>query len=212
MLLIKMSCALYTVARVCVLNDDILCTFMMVKIRIFILFVLFVSFSTREKRDEFFSLKRKRLLTRLTAEAVQGAALALERVDDIHGGDGLSAGVLGVRHRIADHVFEEHLEDTSGLFVDETRDALDATTARETADRRLRDALDVVAQHLAVTLGATLPETFTTFTATGHCEYVLYLFLNDDLNGRFRFVFRVFLCFFVCFVGVTSQFCYRECI
>ena len=105
----------------------------------------------------------------LAAETVQGAALALERVDDIHGGDGLSAGVLGVRDRIADHVLEEHLEDASGLFVDETGDALDTTTASETADRRLRDALDVVAQHLSVTLGATLPETFTTFTATGHC-------------------------------------------
>lgn len=118
MLLIKMSCALYTVARVCVLNDDILCTFMMVKIRIFILFVLFVSFSTREKRDEFFSLKRKRLLTRLTAEAVQGLALSLQRVDDIHGGDRLSSGVFGVRNRITDNVFQEHLQDTSGFFVD----------------------------------------------------------------------------------------------
>lgn len=118
MLLIKMSCALYTVARVCVLNDDILCTFMMVKIRIFILFVLFVSFSTREKRDEFFFLKRKRLLTRLTAEAVQGLALSLQRVDDIHGGDRLSSGVFGVRHRITDNVFQEHLQDTSGFFVD----------------------------------------------------------------------------------------------
>jgi hypothetical protein len=39
-----------------------------------------------------------------------------------------------------------------------------------------------------------------------------YLFFNDDLNGRFRFVFRVFSCFFACFVGVTSQFCYKECI
>ena len=95
--------------------------------------------------------------------------MALERVDDIHGGDGLSAGVLGVGHGIADDVLEEHLEDASGLFVDETGDALDTTTASETADRRLRDALDVVAQHLSVTLGATLPETFTTFTATGHC-------------------------------------------
>ena len=120
MLLIKMSCALYTVARVCVLNDDILCTFMMVKIRIFILFVLFVlfvSFSTREKRDEFFSLKRKRR-TRLTAEAVQGLALSLQRVDDIHGGDRLSSGVFGVRHRITNNVFQEHLQDTSGFFVD----------------------------------------------------------------------------------------------
>jgi len=83
----------------------------------FVCFVL-VSFSTREKRDEFFSLKRKRLLTRLTAEAVQGLALSLQRVDDIHGGDRLSSGVFGVRNRITDNVFQEHLQDTSGFFVD----------------------------------------------------------------------------------------------
>ena len=95
--------------------------------------------------------------------------MALERVDDIHGGDGLSAGVLGVGHRIADDVFEEHLEHTAGLFVDETRDALDATTACETAVRRLRDPMDVITEDLAVTLSAALPKTFTTFTTTRHC-------------------------------------------
>ena len=41
---------------------------------------------------------------RLAAEAVEGAALALERVDDVHGGDGLAAGVLGVGHGVADGV------------------------------------------------------------------------------------------------------------
>ncbi len=87
-----------------------------------------------------------RARARLAAETVQGAALALERVDDIHGGDGLSASVLGVGHGITDDVLEEHLEDTAGLFVDETGDALDTTTASETADRRLRDALDVVTE------------------------------------------------------------------
>eukprot|EP01043_Picozoa_sp_COSAG02_P058917 COSAG02_NODE_7415_length_3025_cov_8.518797_1_plen_70_part_10 len=30
---------------------------------------------------------------RLATEAVEGAALALEGVDDVHGGDGLAAGV-----------------------------------------------------------------------------------------------------------------------
>eukprot|EP00964_Phaeocystis_antarctica_P151704 scaffold119363_cov57-Phaeocystis_antarctica.AAC.2 len=52
----------------------------------------------------------------LTAEAVQGAALALERVDDIHGGDGLAASVLGVGHGIADDVLKEDLKDTTGLL------------------------------------------------------------------------------------------------
>ena len=106
----------------------------------------------------------------LTAEAVQGAALALERVDHVHGGHGLAAGVLGVGHRIADHVLQEHLEDTAGLFVDEAADALDATTACETADGGLGDALDVVPEHLAVALGAAFAQSFTSFTSAGHRE------------------------------------------
>ena len=56
----------------------------------------------------------------LSAEAVEGLALPLERVDDIHGGDGPSAGVLGVGDRVTDDVLKEDLEDTTGLFVDET--------------------------------------------------------------------------------------------
>jgi hypothetical protein len=47
------------------------------------------------------------------------------------------------------------------------RDTLDTTTARETADSRLGDTLNVVTQDLAVTLGAALAETFATFTT---CE------------------------------------------
>ncbi len=65
----------------------------------------------------------------LAAEAVQGAALALEGVHDVHGGHGLPAGVLGVGDGVTDDVLEEHLEHAAGLLVDEARDALDATAA-----------------------------------------------------------------------------------
>ncbi|KAH3942269.1 hypothetical protein HBH98_212480 [Parastagonospora nodorum] len=54
----------------------------------------------------------------LTTETVEGTALALERVDDVEGGDGLALGVLGVGDGVADHTLEERLEDTTGLFVD----------------------------------------------------------------------------------------------
>ncbi len=73
----------------------------------------------------------------LTTEAVEGLALALERVDDVEGRHGLAAGVLSVGHGVADDVLEEHLEDTAGLLVDEAGDALDTTTASEAADRGL---------------------------------------------------------------------------
>ena len=82
--------------------------------------------------------------------------MPLEGIDDIHGGDSLPLGVLGVSDGISDDVFKEDLEDTAGLLVDESRDTLDSTTTRQTPDGGLGDALNVVTQHLAVTLGAPL--------------------------------------------------------
>ncbi|KAI8491235.1 hypothetical protein Bbelb_308680 [Branchiostoma belcheri] len=54
----------------------------------------------------------------LATEAVQGATLAFESVDNVHGGDRLALGVLGVCDRIADDILEEDLENASGLLVD----------------------------------------------------------------------------------------------
>ena len=45
----------------------------------------------------------------LSAESVEGASLALEGVDDVHGGDGLALRVLAVRDGVADDVLQEHL-------------------------------------------------------------------------------------------------------
>ena len=109
----------------------------------------------------------------LTAEAVQGAALPLQSVDHIHGGDGLPLGVLGVGDSITDDVLQEHLEDTTGLLVDEARDTLDSTTASQTADGGLGDALDVVTQNLAVTLGASLAQSLASLSTSGHVDECL---------------------------------------
>ena len=104
----------------------------------------------------------------LTSETVEGLSLALEGVDDVHGRDSLTTSMLGVGDGVTDDVLKEDLEHTTGLLVDETRDTLDTTTTSETADGGLGDALDVIAKDLAVTLGASLSETFTSFSATGH--------------------------------------------
>ena len=106
----------------------------------------------------------------LTAEAVQGADLALERVNHVHGGHGLAAGVLGVDHRVADDVLEEHLEDTAGLLVDKAGDALDAATAREAADGGLGDALDIITEDLVVARGAALAESLASLYASRQCR------------------------------------------
>jgi hypothetical protein len=104
----------------------------------------------------------------LAAEAVQGASLAFQGVDDVHGGDRLPLGVFRVRHSVTDHVLKEDFEHAAGLLVDEAGDALDTATASQTPDGRLRDALDVVAQHFAMTLGASLAESFASLAASSH--------------------------------------------
>ncbi|KFU99742.1 hypothetical protein N340_06166, partial [Tauraco erythrolophus] len=90
----------------------------------------------------------------LTAEAVESASLALKGVDHVHGSHRLPLGVLGVGDGVTDHVLQEDLQHAARLLVDEPRDALHAATPSQAADGRLGDALDVVAQHLAVALGA----------------------------------------------------------
>ena len=111
-------------------------------------------------------------LDNLTAESVEGTSLALEGVDNVHGGDGLPLGVLGVGDGITDDVLKENLEDTTGLFVDETADSLHTTSASQTADGGLGDTLDVITQHFAVTLGAPFAESFSSFTTSRHVEFL----------------------------------------
>ncbi len=105
---------------------------------------------------------------RLSSESVEGASLALERVDDIHGSHGLAASVLSVGDGVADDVLQEHLQDTAGLLVDEAADALDTSATGQTADRRLGDSGNVIPQNLAVTLGAALSESLSSLSSSRH--------------------------------------------
>ena len=99
---------------------------------------------------------RRRWLNCLSTETVQGAALSLQSVDDVHGGNRLPLGVFGVGDSITDDVLEEHFQYTTGLFVDQTGDTLDTTSASQTTDSGLGNTLDVITEHLTMTLGATL--------------------------------------------------------
>ena len=115
---------------------------------------------------------------RLTAEPVEGTSLTLQSVDDVHGSDGLSLGVLGVGDSITDDILQEDLEDAAGLLVDEAADALHSTTASQSADGGLGDALDVVTQDFPVTLGAPFAETFASFATSRHDEIASFLLLE----------------------------------
>ena len=74
---------------------------------------------------------------RLAAKAVEGLALALEGVDNVHGGDSLPLGVLGVGDGVADHVLQEDLEDAAGFLVDQAGDPLDTAPPGQAPDGRL---------------------------------------------------------------------------
>lgn len=54
----------------------------------------------------------------LSTETVQSAALSLESVDDIEGGDSLSLGVLSVGDGVSDDTLKEGLQDTASLLID----------------------------------------------------------------------------------------------
>ena len=106
----------------------------------------------------------------LTTESVEGSALTLESIDNIHSSDSLPLGVFGVGDSITDDVLKEDLEDSTGLLIDEARDTLDTTTASKTADSGLGDTLDVITQHFAMTLGASLSESLASFASSSHFE------------------------------------------
>lgn len=104
----------------------------------------------------------------LASETVQGAALSLQGVHDIHGGDGLAFGVLAVCDCITDDILEKHLQYTACLFVDQTGDPLDTTSPGKSSDCWFGNTLDVVSQHFAVSFCASLSESLSSFTASRH--------------------------------------------
>ncbi len=106
--------------------------------------------------------------TGLSSEAVQSASLSFQRVHDVHGGDGLSLGVLGVSNGITDNILQEHLQHTAGLLVDQTGDTLDSAAASETTNCGFGDTLDVIPQNFTVTFSASFPESLTAFASSRH--------------------------------------------
>lgn len=57
----------------------------------------------------------------LSTESIKGAALSLQRVNDIKRGDGLALRMLGISDCVADDGFKERFEDDAGFFVDHCR-------------------------------------------------------------------------------------------
>ena len=127
---------------------------------------------------------------RLSTESVQGASLTFQSVDDVHCGHRLPLCVLGVGNGITDDVLQEHLQYSTGLFVDESRDTFDSTTASQATDSGLGDTLDVITQDLAMTLRASLSKSFSSFTTSSHDAYFLLTTrVLTDLNARAAYLY-----------------------
>merc|ERR1719239_1579737 len=109
----------------------------------------------------------------LSSEAVEGPSLPLQGVHHIHGSHSLPFGVFGVGDGVTDDILQEDLENTPGLLVDESTDPFDATPPCKSTDGRLGDALDVVTQHLAMSLGTSLAQSLASFASSSHSEVEL---------------------------------------
>ena len=108
-------------------------------------------------------------IIKLSSESVQSSSLALQSVDDVHGGDSLSLGVLAVGDSITDDVLKEHLQDSTGFLVDQSGDSLDSSSSGETANGWLGDTLDVISENFAMALGTTFSKAFSSLSTSGHC-------------------------------------------
>jgi hypothetical protein len=117
----------------------------------------------------------------LLSEAVEGTTLSLQGINDIHGGDSLSLGVFTVSDGVANDIFKENLEYTSGLLVDETADSLDTTSTSQTTNGRFGYSLDVVSQNFSMSLCTSLAKTFAsrTFSTTRHLQ-------NEEKSEKIR--------------------------
>ena len=72
-------------------------------------------------------------------ETVEGPALPLKSINNIHGSDGLPPGVLCVCDGIPDHVLKEVPEDTPDLLIDVTTDTLEVIEKSDTLRATQKD-------------------------------------------------------------------------
>ena len=77
-----------------------------------------------------------------TSETIKSSALSLKSIYNVHSGDCLSSGVLGVCNCISDNLFKEGSEDSSGVVVDEAGDSFNTTSSAESSDCWFSDTID----------------------------------------------------------------------
>merc|ERR1719209_1298453 len=106
----------------------------------------------------------------LASKTIQGTALPLQGIHNIHGGDSLPLGMLSVGDGVTNGILQENLQDTSSLLVDKARDPLHSTPPSQSPNGRLGDPLDVVSENFSVPLGSSLAQTLASLSTPSHNE------------------------------------------
>ena len=130
-----------------------------------------VSNTINDKGGHYVTCKRcyQCLISRdLGAETVDGASLALQGIHDVEGRYSFPVSMLGVGNCVTHNRFQEALEDSPHFGVDEGGDPFDSTSSGQSTNRRLSNASDGILHHLAVSLRASLAESFAAFTSSRH--------------------------------------------
>jgi hypothetical protein len=103
-----------------------------------------------------------------TAKTIQRASLPLESIHNIHSRHSLAPSMLSVSDRITDDILQEDLENATSLLVNQATDPLYTSPPSQPPDSWLGDALDVVPQHLPVSLRSSLSKTLSSLSSSRH--------------------------------------------
>merc|ERR1719498_1405876 len=110
---------------------------------------------------------------RSVTETVEGSALSLEGVDNVHSGDSSSSGVLSVGDSVSDDLLKEGSEDSSGVVIDERGDSLDTTSSTESSDGWSGDTVN--GGFSGVSLATVFTDTFHSFSFAWHFLFIEFV-------------------------------------
>merc|ERR1712156_602532 len=83
-------------------------------------------------------------LQKLSSESIKSASLSLQRIDDIHCCNRLPLGMFSVGNCITNDIFQEDFQNSSGFFVDKSRDSFHSSSSCQSTDSWFGDTLDVI--------------------------------------------------------------------
>merc|ERR1712038_479848 len=136
----------------------------MLDVYTFILYILMLSLSYLE---HFCLLDRKNIQL-LSTESIKSTSLSFQRIHDIHCCNRLPLGMFGVGNCVTDDIFQEDFQNSSGFFVNKSRDSFHSSSSCQSADSWFGDTLDVISQHLTMTFCSSFSQSFSSFASSRH--------------------------------------------